>query len=56
MKEEYKEMLMSEKMKIEVIIQKEIEVGEVVMRSIELKGEKDVMRFEDEKIIGIEIE
>jgi trk system potassium uptake protein TrkA len=41
---------------IDVIISPELEVGEVVLRRIALQGATDVLRFADDKIIGLAIE
>ncbi|MFC4625026.1 Trk system potassium transporter TrkA [Daeguia caeni] len=56
LKAEYQDLFLRENLPIDVIISPEIEVGEVVLRRIALQGATDIMRFADEKVIGLAIE
>lgn len=56
LKAEYQDLFLRENLPIDVIISPEIEVGEVVLRRIALQGATDVLRFADDKIIGLAIE
>lgn len=53
---EYQDLFLRENLPIDVIISPELEVAEVVLRRIALQGASDVLRFADEKIIGLAIE
>ncbi|MFD1197139.1 Trk system potassium transporter TrkA [Brucella gallinifaecis] len=53
---EYQDLFLRENLPIDVIISPELEVGEVVLRRIALQGATDVLRFADDKIIGLAIE
>ncbi len=56
LKAEYQDLFLRENLPIDVIISPELEVGEVVLRRIALQGATDVLRFADDKIIGLAIE
>ena len=56
LKEEYQDLFLRENLPIDVIISPELEVAEVVLRRIALQGASDVMRFCDDKVIGLAIE
>lgn len=53
---EYSDLFLRENLPIDVIISPELEVGEVVLRRIALPGATDVLRFSDDKIVGLAIE
>ncbi|PWL17851.1 Trk system potassium transporter TrkA [Falsochrobactrum shanghaiense] len=53
---EYQDLFLRENLPIDVIISPELEVAEVVLRRIALQGATDVLRFADDKIIGLAIE
>ncbi len=53
---EYQDLFLRENLPIDVIISPEVEVGEVVLRRIALQGAYDVLRFADDRIIGLAIE
>lgn len=53
---QYSDLFLRENLPIDVIISPELEVGEVVLRRIALPGATDVLRFSDDKIIGLAIE
>lgn len=53
---EYQDLFLRENLPIDVIISPELEVAEVVLRRIALQGASDVLRFADDKIIGLAIE
>ncbi|MGU3398560.1 Trk system potassium transporter TrkA [Brucellaceae bacterium D45D] len=56
LQDEYQDLFLRENLPIDVIISPELEVGEVVLRRIALQGANDVLRFADDKIIGLAIE
>ncbi|MBB6260190.1 trk system potassium uptake protein TrkA [Paenochrobactrum gallinarii] len=53
---EYSDLFLRENLPIDVTISPELEVSEVLLRRIALPGATDVLRFADEKIIGLAIE
>jgi trk system potassium uptake protein TrkA len=56
LKAEYQDLFLRENLPIDVIISPELEVGEVVLRRIALQGATDVLRFADDRVIGLAIE
>jgi len=52
----YMDLFSRDHMPIDVIISPEVEVGEMVLRRIELPGAMDVVRFADDKIVMLAIQ
>lgn len=56
LQKQYQEMFSRDNMPIDVVISPELEVGDMVLRRIALRGASDVLRLADDKVVAFAIE